>query len=571
MPRRISILSIAIMLASVGALLGGSAHAQTWTITAIDAGGDVGRYPDLRVDSSGNLHVVYVRNDNHTLKAISRVGGIWGTPAVIDNSGTVDVAGCLALDASGNRKAAYHRSDTGALWYAGSEPVRAWTTTTVVQQGDVGQSLALIQQPAGEFGVAYRNQTTGALVQIHWAGGVWGAPAVVDPGPDHAQSLDIGYRPGEGYVLSEYAADYGALMLADPTLHSRQWNIQAATTQADDVGRDLTLLVPSDGNLTAAFRNQTRGSLQYIRHTGGIWSAPVTVDPGPNRGLYFDIAERPGLGFAFSEYSPTEGSLLLADPVLNARSWNTSQIASGDDDMGRDISLLATPDGVLAASYRNVTQGSLQQIRKEAGVWTSPITVDPGPNRGSFSDMAHLPSGGYCLSEYDTGEGSLLLAHPSLHARLFGIERIDGVQNAGRQLSLLPSASGRLDCTYLTQETDGRLKLKVAEIVPHYAFIVRTVADSVSMTSNAQVTPDIFVTATHSWFISYRKDGPNDLYMASTDNFQLLPADAPDAPEVGASGPPASTFLEGGYPNPARAQFHIRYSSAAAYPFGQPM
>ena len=466
MPRRISILSIAIMLASVGALLGGSAHAQTWTITAIDAGGDVGGYPDLRVDSSGNLHVVYVRNDNHTLKAISRVGGTWGTPAVIDNSGTVDVAGCLALDASGNRKAAYHRSDTGALWYAGSEPVRVWATTTVVQQGDVGQSLALIQQPAGEFGVAYRNQTTGALVQIHWAGGVWGAPAV--------------------------------------------------------------------------------------------------VDPGPNRGLYFDIAERPGVGYTFSEYSPTEGSLLLVDPVLNARSWNTSQIASGDDDMGRDISLLATPDGVLAASYRNVTQGSLQQIRKEAGVWTSPITVDPGPNRGSFSDMAHLPSGGYCLSEYDSGEGSLLLAHPSLHARLFGIERIDGVQNAGRQLSVLPSASGRLDCTYLTQETDGRLKLKVAEIVPHYAFIVRTVADSVSMTSNAQVTPDIFVTATHSWFISYRKDGPNDLYMASTDNFQLLPADAPDAPEVGASGQPASTFLEGGYPNPARAQFHIRYSSAAA-------
>jgi hypothetical protein len=544
------------------------AHAQTWTITTIDAGGDVGRYPDLQVDASGSLHVAYIRQDSHTLKALSRVAGSWGTPEVIDNSGVVGNSSSLAVDASGDRKAVYQRTDSGALCYAGPEGVRSWTSSAVVQQGDVGRALTLVPEPAGELGVAYRSQTTGALHHIRRAGGAWGSPAVVDPGPNRGQQFDLAYRPGEGYLFSEYAPDFGGVLLADPTLRAREWNVQPATAQANDVGRDLRLLVPADGNLTAAFRNQTQGSLQMIRRVGGDWTTPVNVDPGPNRGQYFDIAERSGVGFALSERSPEDGALVLADPVLTARSWSTAAIASGSDDVGRELSLLETADGALAASYRNLTQGSLQHVRRESGVWTSPATVDPGPGRGQYHDLAHVPGGGYCFSEFNPTVGAALFAHPFLRGRTFAVERIDGVLNAGQQLSLLPRSSGRLDCAYVTQEAGGRLKLKVAEIVPQYAFIVRTVADSVSMTANGQVRPDLFVTGEQNWRVSYQKVGPNDLYLASTDDFQLLPADVPEAPEEESPeeeslDPLARSILEGAYPNPTPAQFRVRYSSAA--------
>jgi hypothetical protein len=180
--------------------------------------------------------------------------------------------------------------------------------------------------------------------------------------------------------------------------------------------------------------------------------------------------------------------------------------------------------------------------------------------------MAPVPGGGYCFSEYEPAASSALFAHSSLRGRSFAVERVDGVLNAGQQLSLFPRASGRLDCAYVTQEAGGRLKLKVAEIVPHYAFIVRTVADSVSM-ANASVTPDLFVTGDQNWRVSYRKVGPNDLHLASTDNFQLLPADVPEAPEEGTPeeeslDPLARSFLKDAYPNPAPAQFRVRYSSA---------
>ncbi len=442
------------------------ASAQTWTISTLDADGDVGRYADLQVDSDGDLHVLYLRTANPTIKIISEQNGVWGAPQVVDASGAATGPFSLALNASDEGKVSFRRTDHGALGYAGPEESRSWSASAVVQQ--------------------------------------------------------------------------------------------------DDVGRSLTLLMLPDGEIAAAYRNQTAGSLHTIRRSGGVWGAPEVVDPGPGRGTYADIAHRPGVGYAFSEYSPQDGAQLFLDPAIEARSWSIAPATAEVDDVGQNLAIFSASDGTIGASYRNATQGTLQHIRREGSAWTAPVTIDGGVNRGCYSDLARMPDGRYCFSEYDVGHGSLLLAHPDFQARHFSTLLVDGLLKSGRQLSVFQNANGRLDCAYVTEEADGRQKLKAAEIVPGYAYIVRTVADSISPALDATIKPDVAVSGDLDWHISYRMTVPNHLYEASTSNFQLLPADAPEAPQEGEPQVAGGSFLRNTYPNPAPSGFRVQLAAARA-------
>jgi hypothetical protein len=534
------------------------ALAQTWTITTIDATGDVGRYPDVQVDSSGDLHVVYLRNDNHTLKFISRVSGSWGSPEVIDASGFVDGPGALAVGQGGEGRVAYHRNDQGAAWFAGPEAVHDWSLQPVVQSGDVGRSASVLQLPTGEIGVAYRNQSAGALELVRREGGIWGMPVTVDPGPNRGQYFDLTYRSGVGYAFSEYAPNEGAVLLADPLLDDPPWVITPATSQADNVGTQLKLLPALDGGLVAAFKNVTRGSLQYVRREGGAWSSPVTVDPGPNRGEFFDIAEKVGIGLAFSEYDPGTGAALCLDPVLRTPSWTVRAATSHEDDLGRGLSVIPTADGVLGAAFRDETMGSLMHARFEDGSWSAPVTVDTGPSRGAFCDLTYDPAEGFLFSEYDGRDGAAMLAHSRLRARPWLATLVDPNPNAGQQASMFLGPTGRLECAYISKDAAGVQSLRVAEIVPESAYVIRSVADSVGTTSTGQVTPDVSVTGDLGWYVSYRNAIHEDLCVASTAEFQVLPADGPEDPQ-GGSAAVLSTRLAGAYPNPASSGFCVRY------------
>jgi|GEM_PF-3034111 len=562
---RRSTLAIAVWAVATlaGSLVAAPAQAQTWTITTIDNVGDVGRYTDLQIDSAGDLHVLYYRNDDQTLKLISKTSGAWGTATVIDNSGSAS-RGTVGIGPANVRKIAYRRTDTGAQWYAGPELPRTWAAQAVVQDEDVGRYLQITMLSSGEIGVAYRNETRGALHHVRrQAAGSWTTPVVVDPGPSRGRYFDLVYRSGDGYVFSEYGLEAGMVLLADPSLHGRSWSIEQATAQADNVGHNLTLLKEADGSLLAAFRNETRGSLQYVRRSGGSWTLPITVDPGPNRGQYIDVALRQGVGYAFSEYDAAEGALLLADPAVHARAWAFEAVTSeADANVGRGLSLIVPAGNTLAAAYRNDTDGSLQYVRRETGGWTSPVTVDPGPQRGGYCDIAYRPAVGYCFSERDGGQGAVMMAHPSIRPRLWNRYCVDPRLDAGLQASTFVGPLGRLACAYLGKDASGKLDLRAVEIIPDSVFTVRFVADSVSMSPNGHVRPDVFVTPGEDWYISYRKAGPQDLYMASTDDWQLMPSDVPDTENMGLPGRNPDTFLGGAYPNPSPSSVRIHFSSA---------
>ncbi len=231
----------------VGLFLAGTSPGRgvdlDWQIRILDSEGDVGSCVDLQSDDTGDLHVVYWRSDDGTLKTMSRSDGVWGAPVVVDSSGSVDGHCALVPIATGQLPVSYHRSDVGALWYAGPEIPALWTTEPITSEpDDVGHSLRVTRGPAGEVALAFRNQTQSSLLHVRrTSGGGWSPISTVDAGPGRGAHCDLTYRDGVGYAFSYYMEDGGRLALADPVLTEPVWVVRATGYQGD-IGRQMSMI-----------------------------------------------------------------------------------------------------------------------------------------------------------------------------------------------------------------------------------------------------------------------------------------------------------------------------------------
>src|SRR5687767_6948216 len=65
---------------------GGAVDTEPQTLDGADAG-DVGDYPAIAVDGSGDVHISYVDSASGSLKYVRSTGGAFGEPVTIDAAG----------------------------------------------------------------------------------------------------------------------------------------------------------------------------------------------------------------------------------------------------------------------------------------------------------------------------------------------------------------------------------------------------------------------------------------------------------------------------------------------------
>jgi len=80
----------------------------------VDASGDVGQYPSIKVASDGSLHISYYDAGQTALKYAYGLNGQWNT-AVADNSGEVGEWTSLALTRDGAPRISYLDAAHGDL------------------------------------------------------------------------------------------------------------------------------------------------------------------------------------------------------------------------------------------------------------------------------------------------------------------------------------------------------------------------------------------------------------------------------------------------------------------------
>jgi hypothetical protein len=337
-----------------------------WDIGILVSAGDVGQYCSARVDSAGDIHVVYLRADTDEIYALSQSAGMWQPPALVSAAGTTAGGPCgLWASGAGVLRCTWRWSGSWTLMYAGSEEIHEWELGDVAVGADnIGANLSVEQTAAGELAVACRNATDESLVLIERdAYGVWSPPVVVDAGPGRGFYPDVTWRPGVGFVFSERDQNETALLYADSALSASDWEIGPVTSSTDNTGTHLSLYRRDTGELSVACRNETRGTLMFTtRDTLGVWSALDTIDAGSSRGFYCDHTWRPGSGYAFSERDNATASLLYVDHVLRSHDWKIGTVRTFGD-AGRYVSATRMPDGHVACSfyrYDGGTKGSVE-------------------------------------------------------------------------------------------------------------------------------------------------------------------------------------------------------------------
>ncbi len=441
---------------------------------------------------------------------------------------------------------------------------RDWTVITLDSEGDAGRYADLQMGTDGKLHVLYLRSDTSRLKIITREGGVWDAPQTIDTSGSVTGYCALATAPGGDLPVSYRRSSSGELWYAGPQ-QAQQWSTAQITAETDDVGRGLAVLQETSGDLALSFRNQTDGSLLHMRRESGSWTPIETVDPGPNRGQYGDLAHRPGVGYAFSEYAADGGFLAYADPEIEPQAWTVQPVTSEADDVGRGLSIVRQGGMDLALSFCNQTDGSLLHMRREGGSWTPIETVDPGPSRGQYADLAYRPAVGYAFSEYAADGGFLAFADPAIEAQPWRVRALDHYNDVGRQISMIKGPEGRLNYTYLGYDMNSGWHIRAGEYMPDSVRILRTVDTAVASSGTDHVYPDIFLTPGENWFLSYRNAVDHHLYSAWAETLQILSSD------VAAPGPsdpsvPIETRLLGARPNPAAGGLRIDYSAAATEP-----
>ncbi|UCD19071.1 MAG: T9SS type A sorting domain-containing protein [candidate division WOR-3 bacterium] len=291
-----------------------------------------------------------------------------------------------------------------------------WDIGIVDNIGDVGKYCELVFDAAGNMHAVYLRQDTGELMVVSSIGTSWQAPERVDTTGSVAGHCAIAVTGTGERKLSYYRSDTGALWYAGPE-ESLVWEIGPVTSSGDDIGRYCAASRRSSGEVSLSCRNETQESLLLIlRDDLGVWAAPQTVDPGPDRGMHCDHAYYSGSGYVFSEYDSEHGSLIYADPVLEPLQWEIGTVYEKFES-GRFVSSGLAPDGRVASAfyhYGSATLGSiLISVTDEYGYSVIKAVEDSiasGPADDVFIDLAITPDWDWHISYRSTIDGFLWYA-----------------------------------------------------------------------------------------------------------------------------------------------------------------
>ena len=144
-----------------------------WAITTVDREGDVGRSPDLKIDSQGRLNIAYDATAAGQLKFARRsTGGAWSVE-VADAGPTLGTAFIsLQLDRFDRPSVSYYDAGPADLKYA-ARSNNVWRTEVVSRRGPQGLYTALQLDRDGVPTILYYNRRDDLLMSASGGFGKW--------------------------------------------------------------------------------------------------------------------------------------------------------------------------------------------------------------------------------------------------------------------------------------------------------------------------------------------------------------------------------------------------------------
>jgi hypothetical protein len=361
----VSVVTILVMVMAYGTVLPkpSSALASSgWSIETVDSIGNVGIFPSLAFDSSGNPAISYVDWTNHDLKL-----------------------------ASGN--------------------VTAWSIQTVDSYGFVGfDETSLAFDSSGNPAISYSEGGTIDNTKFaRWTGATWSLE-VLDNYPGHFSSLafDLSGNPAIAYSCYNPPSSPYNYVLKFAHWTGTDWSYEIVD-DAFDVGAYASLAFDqSSGNPAISYWDRTNRDLKFARWDGSQWVKEIvdsTGEVGEFASLALDLSGNP----AISYYDRSNGDLKLARWTGSA--WSIESVDNlGDAQFYNSLGLAFDSSWNPAISYFDNSDYHLKLARWDGSQWVKEIVDDTGNVGHCLSSLAFDHSGNPAISYYDSGNGDLKFA-----------------------------------------------------------------------------------------------------------------------------------------------------------------
>jgi hypothetical protein len=436
-----------------------------------------------------------------------------------------------------------------------------WKIGVIDSEGDIGRGCEIQKDGAGNLYVVYLRSDLDHLMLAAGSDTLWGTPEKVDSSGTVGDYCAIALTGTGDRKIAYHSSNTERLSYVGPEA-ADEWSVGSMASSPDVIGIYAEANRQNDGTVSVSFSNYTQESLLLIeRDSLGVWSSPVTVDPGPYRGSYSAHAYHPGIGYIFSEYDEYSQALIYIDSVLTASEWETGAAISSADVIGHYAEANRQSDGTVSVSCRNHTQGSLLLIERDnLGVWSAPVTVDHGPYRGEYSSHAHRSGTGYIFSEYDANHQMLIYADPLRAPKQWAIGTIYETEDSGKHVQSVLIPDNRVASVFFHFNDLSLGNVYLSALNSYLHKVIKGVADSMATSANDEVYMDVHITPDWNWHVTYRNGIEAKLYYAYAEDYIITGVEEDIEEQI----IPQALMLDQNYPNPFNPVTTISFSLPSA-------
>ncbi len=340
-------------------------------ITVVDAGGGVGEYTSLALDSDDLAAISYVDATNKDLKYARCMDNNCGTKNLVslDTSQIIDEVTSLTLGSDGFARISYYDDGKDDLKLArcANANCTSSTITSVDTASNVGDfsSVSMGSDGLPRIGYWHDSNTNVLFAQCTNADCSTKNINVIDSVGNVGEyiSTKIG---SDGFArMSYYDATNGDLKLIRCTNANCATKVITTVDTTGNVGAYTSLALGSDGFARISYYDDTNDDLKFARCTNADCTAKsiVTVDSGGTVGSYTSLALGSD-GFArISYYGSSNGDLKFAQCLNDTCSSKNISIADSAGTVGKHTSLALGSDGFARISYYDSTNADLKFAR----------------------------------------------------------------------------------------------------------------------------------------------------------------------------------------------------------------
>ncbi len=328
--------------------------------------------PDLAIDESGQLHVVYYDVRTKDLIYGTNAAGSWNWQQ-LDSVGDVGQGASVAVDLTGSVHVAYYDRTNGDLKYAQYSD-NTWHMATLDTSGNVGADTDIATDQGGHMHIVYRSVTDASVKYITNLDGDWQITTVESGVATSGQTSIAVQSSGEAHlsyfvVKSNYHGTWHYATNADGNWFAEEPEPNYAYNgEIERNGQYNTLLLDADNrpnvahgyvfdgysSLTCAVSVAVRENGQWTDNTADQghmdFSEPWGVDySGPVNSLAIDSA---GALHLVYWHSQDEGWAGLRQAVNSGSSWSKSFVTTIGGNCAESV-LALDEDGNPYVAYQS--------------------------------------------------------------------------------------------------------------------------------------------------------------------------------------------------------------------------